>query len=69
MDAVTESVKVAFNDMGMQLISFALIIVAAYVISYLLLSVIKVPVGLRKFISTMVMLVAMYFSFNSIFLS
>lgn len=45
MDAITESLKEAINNAGAQFIGLALIIAGAYVIAYLMLSLIRVPIS------------------------
>lgn len=69
MQEISNQFKEMMNNMAMQYLSFALAIAITYVVTYIILSIIKAPVVLRKFISIIAMLVAMYYSYNKIFLS
>jgi len=69
MDVIIEPLKEAFTKMGMQFISLALIIAVSYVVVYLLLSVIKAPVVLRKFVSLIVTAAVSYYAYVEIFLT
>ncbi|MFF2754326.1 hypothetical protein ACFVR1_11355 [Psychrobacillus sp. NPDC058041] len=61
--------KEVFNNMGIQLISFGVTIVIAYVVTFLILRVVKVPAPLTKFISLMTTLIVMYYAYKQIFLA
>ncbi|MEK5070724.1 hypothetical protein [Sporosarcina sp. FSL K6-1508] len=69
MDVIIEPLKEAFTKMGMQIISLALIITVSYVVVYLLLSVIKAPVVLRKSVSLLVTAAVSYYAYVEIFLT
>ena len=69
VDAITESLTTALNKAGAQFISLALIIAGAYVIAYLLLSLIRVPKGIRNFISSIITAIAGYYAYIEIFLT
>ena len=69
MDEIIEPLKEAFTKMSMQIISLALIIAVSYVVVYLLLSVIKAPVVLRKFVSLIVTAAVSYYAYVEIFLT
>jgi len=61
-------VQDTFSNMAVQLIMFALLITAAYVLTYIILRALKVPIVLTKPISAVVMLFTMYYSFTEIFI-
>lgn len=63
-----EIAKDVLNNMAGQLIALILIIAAAYIIPYLILSVIRVPSVFKNLISTVVMLFVSYHTFGIIFL-
>ena len=69
MDAITESITAALNNTGAKFISLALIIAGAYVVAYLLLSLIRVPRGFRNFVSAVITAVAGYYAYIEIFLT
>ncbi|RHW38714.1 hypothetical protein D1B33_07525 [Lysinibacillus yapensis] len=67
MDIVTESLKQSFDEMAMKLITFTIVILAAYSIPYLLLGLIRLPHFIKHSVSVLVVLGAFYFSFARIF--
>ena len=69
METIIESATAAIKNIGIQYVSFILIIAAAYYVPYFLMNAIRVPVGLNKFFSAAIMMIAIYYSFSSIFLS
>lgn len=51
---ITDSIKASFDAMGMQILSFPLIIVATYFFSFLALRLKKMPKSIAKPISSLV---------------
>ncbi|MGG3798622.1 hypothetical protein [Metabacillus fastidiosus] len=64
MEAIDFSpLKESLNNIAFQLIVFLLICTAAYVVTYLVLRLIKIPKPIANFLSTAVLLVTAYYSF------
>ncbi|WP_336824813.1 hypothetical protein [Sporosarcina sp. USHLN248] len=65
---IPDAARDVMNHLAGQLVVLILIIGIAYAIPYLLLSLIRVPAAIRNLIATLVMLAAIYFSFDKLFL-
>ena len=65
---ITETMKEVMNNLAGQLIALVLIMGIAYVVTYFILGLIRVPGVLKNLFSTLAILVAIYFSFTEIFL-
>jgi uncharacterized membrane protein len=69
MDVILDSLTTALNKAGAQLISLVLIMAGAYIIVYLILCLIRVKTGFRKFISALIMAIVGYYTYIEIFLT
>lgn len=65
---ITDTMRDIMNNLAGQLITLVIIMGIAYAIPYFLLSLVRAPVALKNFISTLALLAAIYLSFNIIFL-
>lgn len=65
---IPQIAKDVLNNIAGQLLILILIIAVAYAVPYLILSFIRVPTVFKNVLSTAVMLLAMYYSFDIIFL-
>lgn len=64
---IVDSFKDFFDAMGMQVLSLPLIIAATYILSFLVLRLIKIPKSISKSLSSLVTLIVFYFTFTNIF--
>lgn len=58
--------KETINNMAIQLITFLLITALGYIISYVVLKIIKVPEKIAHVISVIIFLIVAYFSFMGV---
>lgn len=64
---IADAIKDAFDAIGMQILTFSLIIIATYVLSFLVLRLIKIPKSILKPLSLLVTSIVFYFTFVNIF--
>ncbi|MGF9979314.1 hypothetical protein ABE042_07370 [Viridibacillus arvi] len=69
MEQITGQLTSLLNNMGMQFLSFAVVIVIAYVLVSIILRLIKVPVAFAKLLSVLATIGVMYYAYKEIFLS